>query len=616
MSESKSQKQFEAAIKLDLLSKEQLEAIELEQAKSDRPPLEIAIRKGFIKGKQLETLDVFANPTQVAPGYRIDSILGQGGVGTVYKATQLRMERPVAIKTINRSATRNDLTPKRFEREAKIVGQLRHPNIISAFDFGIHNDELYLVMEFIDGIDADKLLREEKCIPEVHAWHIAKQVCNALENAKQHGVIHRDIKPGNLILATAPAGTEIPTDVPFVKVADFGLAKFNDKQLDPAITIEQSVSGTPFYMSPEQIQAETIDHRSDIYSLGATIWHLIVGEPPVSGTGPLDVITSKMKLEDDWLAEQPQNMSKAGFTLMKKMCRHDREQRIDDYAVLNQEIDLVIEGLRDLSPGETTRLDVRKTFTAKSIGETQNDRRELDANISQKGSKRGVLKWIVAAVGLAALLGAISYALSSAGKQEPDSHVRLTELTGPPIFLFDGRAVDPKQKSSGTWQPGKGVEDEPILSGTGTRNFRCQDNKRMPLENFQFICGFRHNKAEKIGFRLLDASEKLIWEVGIQPDQATLKSGQFSSLCPVQEYDQEKSVGYHYFRLESQPEHWRIEIDSELLGEVPKPKRAKEMTENRSGDFIIQLFVDGAEPAHFETIRFRRYAGTNPVNAQ
>ncbi|MDB4766345.1 serine/threonine protein kinase [bacterium] len=346
MLDSQSQKKMDAAVELGFLNKKQIESLESERQKSNYPALEIAIRKGLLDRKQLDILSIFADPESVVPGYRIDGFLGQGGVGTVYKATQIRMDRPVAIKTIHRTAARNDLTPKRFEREARIVGQLRHPNIIHAFDFGIHNEQLFLVMEFVDGIDAEKLLLKHGRLPENHAWFIARQVCHALDNANQMGITHRDIKPGNLILTEAPAGTPMPAGVPFVKVGDFGLAKFSDRQMDATITIDQGVSGTPFYMSAEQIQALEVDHRSDIYSLGATIWHLITGAPPVGGNGPLDVITSKMKLEDTWLEATPE-MSPAGFELLKKMCRHDREQRIDDYSELSREIDSVLKLLDD-----------------------------------------------------------------------------------------------------------------------------------------------------------------------------------------------------------------------------------------------------------------------------
>lgn len=652
MPESNSQDKFEVAVSLNLLNEKQLEAIELEQQTSKRSPLEISIKKGFISRKQLELLDILADPLSVVPGYRIEGFLGQGGVGTVYKATQLRMDRPVAIKTINSKTARNELTPKRFEREAKIVGRLRHPNIISAFDFGIHNQQLYLVMEFVDGIDAEKLLNEKTQIPEFQAWHIAQQVCHALGNAKQHDVIHRDIKPGNLILTAAPAGTQLPANVPFVKVADFGLAKFNDQQLDATITIEHAVNGTPFYMSPEQVKANKIDHRSDIYSLGASIWHLITGEPPVSGAGPLDVIASKVKLEDEWLSEAPDDISSYGFQLLKKMCRFDRDQRIGDYTSLTQEIESVIEQLRkDSRSGEFELVDFSFSAPAKvtaiqEIAKTihgDSDSQSLEPSESLATWKMDVPKssmhleqpeklhgeppsrdkssflWIATAIGAILLLAATiiwlptlknsisgqdhSNKIIVGGDTLKESFLSLETFEGPLMPLFNGRSIDPTQKFTGTWEPATGLEQGTILSGIGTRNFRCCDNRRKPLRHFRFVCGFRHNMAETIGFCLLDENEDRLWEVDIKRDEATLtlKNAAASSTCPIQQFDKEKSFGYHQFRIESQPNHWRIQIDNKLLGDIPKSNSQLE------SEFTIQLYVAGDKPAHFDELNFRSF---------
>ena len=641
MSKSKSQEKFDAAVELKLLNPKQLESVKLEQEKSDLSPLEISIRKGFLTRKQLDLLDIIANPTSTVPGYRIDGYLGQGGSGTVYKATQLRMDRSVAIKTLNRIAAHNELTPKRFEREAKIIGRLRHPNIISAFDFGIHNEQLYLVMEFADGIDADEFLAKQQHIPEFQAWHITRQVCHALENAIQHGVTHRDIKPGNLILTTAPAGTQLPANVPLVKVADFGLAKFSDKKLDATITLDQTVSGTPFYMSPEQVKAEKIDHRSDIYSLGATTWHLITGTPPINGSSPLDVITNKMKLEDDWLSEPPADISNVGFELLKKMCRHDREHRIDDYSALNREIESVIQQLEpttsvktaEFTPSDThfsvsakvtTIHELAKTLaveqnlkadvTSRDI--TSNETTRLSSSTEQsqplitKSASGGwpISRWLPIAIGVI-LLPIVAYLFWPNGQvanNNPDSKnttssTRLVEFSGPPIFLFDGKKIEPTQKFTGTWEPARGVEGGTILSGNGTRNFRCQDANRNPLQNFRFVCGFRHHEAETIGFQLLDQAGTEVWKATIKPDKATLKNGTTSSMCPLQQFDQAENYGYHQFRIEAQLDHWRVEIDDQVLSEIPKTN------DQSTGEYTIQLSASGSGAAHFEQIRFRSF---------
>ena len=127
MSTNKAQNTIQAAVELGFLTPAQLENIEKEQAKSRAPWTNIAIQRGFLNRQQLDILDVFACPLDVVPGYRIDGLIGQGGAGVVYKATQVRLDRPVAIKTVKQASLRNETTSKRFEREAQIVGQLRHP---------------------------------------------------------------------------------------------------------------------------------------------------------------------------------------------------------------------------------------------------------------------------------------------------------------------------------------------------------------------------------------------------------------------------------------------------------------------------------------------------------
>ena len=669
MLDSQSQKKMDAAVELGFLNEKQIESLERERRESNYPALEIAIRKGFLDRKQLDILSIFADPESVVPGYRIEGFLGQGGVGTVYKATQIRMDRPVAIKTIHRAAARNDLTPKRFEREARIVGQLRHPNIIHAFDFGIHNEQLFLVMEFVDGIDAEKLLLKHGRLPEGHAWFIARQVCHALDNANQMGIIHRDIKPGNLILTEAPAGTPMPAGVPFVKVGDFGLAKFSDRQMDATITIDHGVSGTPFYMSAEQIQALEIDHRSDIYSLGATIWHLITGAPPVGGNGPLDVITSKMKLEDTWL-EATAEMSAAGFGLLEKMCRHEREQRIDDYSELSSEIDSVLKLLDDperhevaehvdvydFSPSATvtTIRELAKTFTegdAVDIDGTQDftitnqgsesdsfantgdfslasdaghhDRSSTSTDLAGKPNQqwRSVYMWAVILLGGLIVPATIYFSQNWEGndstassQDETDSsplastvqeaRIRLAEPKGFRIPLFSGTEVNPKQKSSGSWELVKGGEGAMVLSGKGGfRNFSCLNGSKMPMTFYRFVCGFRHHESDLIEFKFknsesLDENAEPLFSVAITPDMATLVAGKIIGKSELQQFNDDQNFGYHQFRIESQPGYWRIEVDRDLLGEIEKPAG---FTEDNS---LIQLSVKGKGSAHFEGINF------------
>ena len=650
MTEANDSEQILAALELGYLTQSQVDEIEKERSESNYPFVEIAIRQGLLTQQQLNILHVFANPTDVVPGYRVVGLLGAGGVGTVFKATQVRMDRPVAIKTINRSSTRNDLKPKRFEREARIVGQLQHPNIISAIDFGIHNEQLYLVMEFVDGIDAERYLTDKKYIPEIDAWYIALQVCHALDNANKFGIIHRDIKPGNLILTEAPNGASIPANAPFVKIADFGLAKFKETRLDSTITMEHSISGTPYYMSPEQVKAIDIDHRSDIYSLGMTIWHLIDGCPPVFGTSPLDVITSKMKLEDSWMDDDPERISEPGFRLLSKMCRHDPDHRISCYTDLGAEIEATIEELeRDsdevarefaltgdafsvtaevttINGLSATFLDAGAVATGKmnaNVNSETTDFRVVDPKLvspernspvqSSALTHRNPALSITGMIALGSLIllggGYFAWSQWSGGEGGANNpglingpRTQLVDVAGPPIFLFNGLDVDPTQRRTGWWEPDEDGDGGSVLAGknNGTLDFRCVDRDQNGLSHFRFECGFRHNDVEQVAFRVIRSDGQKLFEVNISKTQIELSKSDVPVASHLLAQLEEDTFGYHRCRIESQPGYWRIEVDKQLIGEVAKEKETA-----RFEPPTIQLAVEGKGTAHFGDIRFQ-----------
>ena len=614
MLKTNAQRLFKAAIELGFLDDSQLESIKQVGEDSKYAAIEIAIRQGFLDRKQMEILESFQSPMDVAPGYRIDGMIGSGGIGVVYMATQLGLNRPVAIKTINQAGVRNELAPRRFEREARIVGQLRHPNIVSAFDFGIHNDLPYLVMEFVDGKDGDKHLQDKRKVPESDVWQIVLQICHALSYAHQLGIIHRDIKPGNLIFTSPPSGSPLPPNVPFIKIADFGLARFQDNSVANNITIEASVSGTPFYMSPEQIAATDLDHRSDIYSLGITAWHLITGYPPITGKGPLEVITNKMKLEDEWLMQIPQEMSEPGFELVKQMCRHNTADRIGDYTKLTAEVENVVEHFKDvvsnsetvkLAPEDDERFSVAAdvTFIDDLGGFSESKKANSTKLIFNKWSLLSVTIATVAAItSLYMLLGRQSDPKESTAQvqsTDASSRVRLNEFTGPPIFLFNGTSVDPTQKFSGTWEVSSGGEGGNVLAGNGFRNFKCVDQEKRPLDCFSFSCGFLHNGVNRIEFRWLNSRNEPEFYILIAPERAILfKADSEIGSVKLEQFDDE-SFGYHQIQIESQPQYWTVFLNGRPLGVVEKTIELDNST--------IQLNVEGPGNAHFEKIQLRRF---------
>lgn len=210
--------------------------------------------------------------TKLLPGgnYHVESFLGQGGMGAVYKGIQVRLKRPVAIKIMRRDMGKDYDFEARFEREAQAMAKLNHPNIVSVIDFGEAGpDYLYIVMELIDGADLMDVIRGGQMTQEM-ALSLLPQICDALQFAHDHGIVHRDIKPSNIMLTRDGR----------VKMCDFGLAKRYDVQ-SSFRTQTGTGMGTPDYAAPEQFDPKAnIDHRADIYALGVMIYQMITGQLP------------------------------------------------------------------------------------------------------------------------------------------------------------------------------------------------------------------------------------------------------------------------------------------------------------------------------------------------
>jgi len=249
---------------------------------------EIALNRGYLTPAQLDkaATEVSAKtPTResgVIGNYRILEKLGVGGMGVVYKARQLTMKRDVALKILPRRSARDHSFVKRFLREARSAARLNHPNIVQAFDVGEAEGVYYFAMELVDGESLRARLRRRGRIPEAEALQTARQIALALEHAHSHRMVHRDIKPDNILL----------TRNGVAKLADLGLAK---RASDVAVTQGTQPLGTPLYMSPEQARGHAdLDARSDIYSLGATLYEAVTGSPPFTGENAAALITKHL----------------------------------------------------------------------------------------------------------------------------------------------------------------------------------------------------------------------------------------------------------------------------------------------------------------------------------
>jgi len=217
------------------------------------------------------------------PGYEVLQLLGRGGMGAVYQARQIELDRLVAIKLLPLEISVDKSFSDRFRREAQAMARLHHPNIITVFDFGAtRQGHLFFVMEFVDGADLLQLIHESRRIGVSDldcddALKIVEQVCTALEYAHEKGIVHRDIKPANVMVDAKHR----------VKVADFGLARLLEPgTIDLGHTMTGMVMGTPDYMAPEQMRDMNVDHRADIYSVGIMLYEMLCGEVPKGSFAP------------------------------------------------------------------------------------------------------------------------------------------------------------------------------------------------------------------------------------------------------------------------------------------------------------------------------------------
>ncbi len=228
----------------------------------------------------------------VARKYRVERLLGEGGMGRVYRAIQLVLDKPVVLKLLHPTLQTDPRTVARFQREARAASRLNHPNSIDVLDFGQSEEGgLFIAMEFVDGKDLHQILSEEWPLPEPRVIRIVSQVLSALADAHAAGVIHRDLKPENVMVMARRGGE---TDI--VKVLDFGIAKIVEGggEDGPALTRTGFVCGTPEYMSPEQAKGAPLDARSDLYSVGVLLYQLVTRQLPFNSDSAMGYATKHL----------------------------------------------------------------------------------------------------------------------------------------------------------------------------------------------------------------------------------------------------------------------------------------------------------------------------------
>ena len=292
-------------------------------------------------------------------GYHIVDLISVGGMGRVYRAEQSVLGRTVAVKIIHPHLLSDENSAVRFMTEARAASQLNHPNSVSVFDFGRTEDgQPYLVMEFLRGKDLARVAYEEGPLPFARIVDVLRQVLAALAEAHELGIVHRDLKPENVILEPLRRGGD------FVKVVDFGLAKFRADTQTPSVTSPGIVCGTPDYMAPEQGRGDPIDGRSDLYGVGVILFQLLTGRLPFEAESPTQVVMMHLSIPvpDPRQIAPERNIPDSLVDVVNRALEKDVSKRYGDAVELSDALAKALQQAQSLPPNED-----RQSFTGISL---------------------------------------------------------------------------------------------------------------------------------------------------------------------------------------------------------------------------------------------------------
>ena len=360
--------------------------------------------------------------------YQVESLLGTGGMGTVYRCTQLSVNRPVALKILKPQYAADLDQVRRFQTEARAASRLDHPNTIRVFDFGQSEaEELYLVTELLEGSTLADVLYLEGRLDPVRSLTIGIQILKSLAEAHDEGIIHRDLKPENIFLK------DVHGEADFVKVLDFGIAKVAARQ-GKSITTTGTVVGTPLYMSPEQASGRPIAVSSDIYSVGAVLYELLSGRPPFDGDTAVAIMMAHIQSSLQPLNLGNREWQRALSSVVSQCLEKSPDLRPGGASQLRLALEDILEeaqwddGDDSVAPSVSqdalavAQTETRRPAPSRPVTRDTSTPAALTMEAAQvAGLGRGrAVGWLAGAV---VLVGLVGWALSSLWSQAPESEV-------------------------------------------------------------------------------------------------------------------------------------------------------------------------------------------------
>ncbi|MDH3200049.1 MAG: serine/threonine protein kinase [Myxococcales bacterium] len=291
----------------------------------------------------------------IAGRYRVVAPIGRGAMGMVYRAEHVQISKVVAIKLLHRELQENPENVSRFHLEAESASRLNHPNTVHVFDFGrTESGALYIVMEYVDGADLGKLIGKEGPIPFGRVAYLCAQVAGSVADAHEEGIIHRDLKPENIVVTEGRDGE-------MAKVLDFGLAKLFEGTAETQVTSSGTIVGTPYYMSPEQIQGHELDGRSDVYAMGAIMYECVVGKPPFEAANPVGVLSQHLSQQPLLPSlRSPLSVPTEADDIIMRCLEKDLERRYESAEALRRALIGYLSTVGD-EDWRTSRLGMRAT---------------------------------------------------------------------------------------------------------------------------------------------------------------------------------------------------------------------------------------------------------------